>query len=386
MGMKVVIAPDKFKGSLSAENVAQAIARGVRNAAPDAEIDLCPMADGGEGTAAALVAATGGQLITHRVTGPLPEMKVDATFGMLPISAGQRPAHPREQTAVIEMASASGLHLLRRDQYDPMATTTFGTGELMVEAVRRGAKRILLGIGGSATTDGGIGALQACGFPVLLKDGEPTSMTEPLCGQDLSRVVLIKHGRGGPLDGIPIDVACDVTNPLFGPNGAARVFGPQKGGTREQIEQLDQMLQELATRTGKLTEAQTPGAGAAGGLGFGLIAFAGAKLRPGVDIVIEATKVRDRVRGADLCITGEGRFDQTSLGGKTPMGVLRVAQEMRARSALIAGVIANVDPIEAGFASAQPLSPPASPDEAMQRASQLLAMHAEQIVKLLRQR
>jgi glycerate kinase len=267
-----------------------------------------------------------------------------------------------------------------------MATTTFGTGELMVEAVRRGAKRILLGIGGSATTDGGIGALQACGFPVLLEDGEPTSMTEPLCGQDLARVVLIKHGRGGPIDGIPIEVACDVTNPLFGANGAARIFGPQKGATPQQVEELDEMLQQLATRTGKLAEAQTPGAGAAGGLGFGLIAFAGAKLRPGVEIVIEATKLRERLTGANLCITGEGRFDQTSLGGKTPVGVLRVCQEMRVPCALLAGVIADANPVAAGFKSAESLSPPASLDEAMTHGAALLSMHAEQIVKIFRQR
>jgi glycerate kinase len=284
------------------------------------------------------------------------------------------------------MAAASGLHLLRREQYDPMATTTFGTGELMVEAVRRGAKRILLGIGGSATTDGGIGALQACGFPVLLEDGEPTSMTEPLCGQDLARVVLIKHGRGGPIDGIPIEVACDVTNPLFGPNGAARVFGPQKGATPDQVELLDHLLEQLATRTGKRAEAQTPGAGAAGGLGFGLIAFAGAVLRPGVDIVIAATKLRERLRGADLCITGEGRFDPTSLGGKTPIGVLRACQDAGVACALIAGAIAEIDPAELGFFDAQSLSASASPAQAMEHTARLLSERAEVILKLFRQR
>jgi glycerate kinase len=415
--MKVVIAPDKFKGSLRATEVAHAIAEGVRRAVPDAQIELCPIADGGEGTVAALVEATGGELITHRVTGPLPEMKVDATFGMLgpsscsrtstssvesracsPSSAieGERraisPATRGEEdpTAVIEMAAASGLHLLRREQYDPMATTTFGTGELMVEAVRRGAKRILLGIGGSATTDGGIGALQACGFPVLLEDGEPTSMTEPLCGQDLARVVLIKHGRGGPIDGIPIDVACDVTNPLFGPNGAARIFGPQKGATPQQVNELDQMLQQLATRTGKLMEAQTPGAGAAGGLGFGLIAFAGAKLRPGVEIVIEATKLRERLRGADLCITGEGCYDATTLQGKAPIGVARVCEQLNVKCCLLAGRIDDIhrsvkdgpDPFLGYFA----LSPPATPEKAMTHAVELLSKEAEKILKIFRQR
>jgi glycerate kinase len=374
--MKVVIAPDKFKGSLSAAQIADAIAQGVRCADPNAQIDLCPMADGGEGTVHALVAATRGRFLTHRVTGPLPEMKVDATFGLLGDGT----------TAVIEMASASGLHLLRRCQYDPMATTTFGTGELMVAAIEAGAQRILLGIGGSATTDGGIGALQACGFPVLLEDGEPTSMTEPLCGQDLARVVLIKHGRGGPIDGFPIDVACDVTNPLFGPNGAAHVFAPQKGAAPQQVEELDALLKQLATRTGKLAEAQTPGAGAAGGLGFGLLAFAGAKLRPGIDIVIDATRLRRRLVGADLCITGEGRFDASSLGGKTPIGVLNLCRESGVKCALIAGTMGkDVEPKNVGFAAFESLSPPASIDEAMTRGAELLAMHAQQIVRLFRQ-
>src|SRR5437763_14852044 len=223
--MRLVIAPDKFKGCLSADEVARAIADGARRADPSIEIDSCPLADGGEGTVAALVAATGGTLVTRRVTGPLPEMKVDATFGVL----GDRPGEPR--TAVVEMAAASGLALLRPDQYDPLATTTFGTGELIRAAAEMGVRNILLGIGGSATVDGGIGCAQGAGLPVLLRDGEPTSPTEPLCGRDVERVELVKHGRGSPVDGVTITVACDVTNPLFGPPGAAPVFGPQKGAT-----------------------------------------------------------------------------------------------------------------------------------------------------------
>ena len=187
--MKLVIAPDKFKGCLNARQVAEAIAAGVRDARPDARIDLCPMADGGEGTVDALVAATGGRTLTRRVTGPLPEMKVDAPFGILGDG----------ETAVVEMAAASGLHLLKPDQYDPMATTTFGTGELLMAAAEMGVKRIILGIGGSATIDGGIGCAQACGLPVLLEGGEPVAMTEPLCGRDLESVLLVKHGRLTPV-------------------------------------------------------------------------------------------------------------------------------------------------------------------------------------------
>jgi glycerate kinase len=381
--MKVVIAPDKFKGTLSAAQVAEAIAQGVRRAAPDAEIDVCPMADGGEGTVDALVSATNGRFITHRVTGPLPEMKVDAKFGMLGPSAKRAEKEGDAPTAVIEMAAASGLHLLKPDQLDPMATTTFGTGELIRIAVEGGARCIILGIGGSATCDGGIGALQACGFTIVLDDGEPVSETEPLCGRDLSRVVLIKRHRGEVIDRVSIEVACDVTNPLFGPNGAAPVFAPQKGATPAQVAELDHLLEQLATRTGHLQEASTPGAGAAGGLGFGLLAFAGAKLRPGVEIVIDAVGLADRLRDADLCFTGEGKFDASSLGGKAPIGVLRLCEELHVPCALIAGSIAHDDP---RFVARASLVPPATIEDAFARGPELLAMHAQEIVERLRQR
>ncbi len=184
--MRIVIAPDKFKGCLPAAEVAEAIATGVRAAIPQAIVEQSPVADGGEGTLAALLSAGGGKLFSHRVTGPLPEMKVDASYAMLADGV----------TAVIEMSAASGLSQLRPEDRDPLNTTTFGTGELIVAAIRNGAKRIILGLGGSATIDGGIGCLQACGFTILLGDGEPTSMTEPLCGRDLNRVLKIKHGPG----------------------------------------------------------------------------------------------------------------------------------------------------------------------------------------------
>ena len=325
--VRVVIAPDKFKSCLTAPQVCEAIAAGVRSARPDAQIDLCPMADGGEGTVAALVVATGGRLETRRVTGPLPDMKVEATFGML---GGGR-------TAVIEMASASGLALLKPEDRNPLNTTTFGTGELLVEAAKLGVKEILLGIGGSATTDAGVGCAQAAGLPVILEGGAPVSPTEPLCGRDLESVVLIKHGRGSPVERVKITVACDVTNPLYGPNGAARVFGPQKGATPGQVEELDAALRSLAERLGKTAEANAPGAGAAGGLGFGLLAFFGATLRPGVEIVMDAVGLRDRLKNADLCITGEGRLDAQSLSGKTPIGVARLCKTMSVPCVAIVG-------------------------------------------------
>lgn len=308
------------------------MAEGIRRVIPDAQIDSCPMADGGEGTVSALVAATKGKLLTRRVTGPLPEMKVDATFGMLGDG----------QTAVVEMAAASGLALLSTSQRDPMATTTFGTGELLMAAAEAGATRVILGIGGSATVDGGVGCAQACGLPVLLEGGEPVSPTEPLCGRDLDSILMIKHGRGSPIERMRITVACDVTNPLFGPNGAAVVFGPQKGATPRQVQQLDDSLRRLAERTGKLEAAKTPGAGAAGGLGFGMLAWFGATLASGVQTVIDAVDLQSRLRQSDLCITGEGKLDEQTLHGKTPLGIARAAKDAGVPCVALAGTLGAV--------------------------------------------
>jgi len=302
---------------------------GIRQVRPDAKIDACPMADGGEGTVAALVAATGGRLEVRRVTGPLAEMKVDAMFGVLGDG----------RTAVVEMAAASGLALLKPEDRNPLNTTTFGTGELLMAAAQLGVQEIILGIGGSATVDGGIGCAQACGLPVLLEGGEPVSPTEPLCARDLPNVLMIKHGRGSAIERVRIRVACDVINPLFGPSGAAIVFGPQKGATPHQVRWLDDALRGLAERTGKLAEAQVPGAGAAGGLGFGMLAYFGATLQSGADIVIDATRLRDRLKGADLCMTGEGRLDQSSLHGKAPIAVARLCKALGVRCVAVVGSI-----------------------------------------------
>jgi glycerate kinase len=326
--MRIVIAPDKFKDCLTAPAVAEAIARGIRSTHPGAKLDLCPMADGGEGTVDALVAATGGRIERRRVTGPLPEMKVDAAFGVLGDGT----------TAIVEMSAASGLALLAPADRNPLNTTTFGTGELLLAAAGiPGITHILLGIGGSATCDAGIGCAQACGLPVILEGGEPVAMTEPLCGRDVPSVVLVKHGRGSPVERVKITVACDVTNPLYGPTGAAPVFGPQKGATPAMVRELDEALRGLATRLGKQAEAETPGAGAAGGLGFGMLAFFGASLRSGFDIVSEATNLRERLEGADLCVTGEGRLDASTLGGKTVAGVARLCRSMNVPCVALVG-------------------------------------------------
>jgi glycerate kinase len=257
------------------------------------------MADGGEGTVDALVNATGGRFITRRVTGPLPQMRVEATFGLI----------HQDTIAVIEMAAASGLALLAPSQYDPLAATTFGTGELLLEASKLGVHHIILGIGGSATTDGGVGCAQAC----------PKSA----------------------LAGIQITVACDVNNPLYGPDGAAHVFAPQKGATPAMVEQLDQRLRRLADELDAHDLARVPGAGAAGGLGFGMIAFYAATLRPGIDLLIDATNLRQRLRSADFCITGEGRFDRQTAAGKVVAGVARECRSVGVRCIAVVGSMAD---------------------------------------------
>lgn len=375
--MRVVIAPDKFKGSLTAPQAADAIARGVRETLPSPTLDLCPVADGGEGTVDALVAATGGRIERRRVTGPLPWMKVEAAFGVLGDG----------KTAVVEMAAASGLALLAPADRDPLATTTFGTGELLVAAATvPGVEHVLLGIGGSATCDAGIGCAQACGLPVILEGGQPVAPTEPLCGRDLPAIVLVKHGRGSPVERVRITVACDVRTPLYGPDGAAPVFGPQKGATPEVVRELDDSLRRLAERLGKVAEAQRPGAGAAGGLGFGMLAFFGATLRPGFDIVADATRLRERLGGADLCLTGEGRFDASSLTGKAPVGVARLCRELGVPCVALVGSAG--DGAERGMAEGliryQVISPAGmSLDESMRDAGALLTRAAAAVVNSL---
>ena len=370
--MHVLIAPDKFKGCLTAQEVADAIARGVRKAAPSATVDLCPMADGGDGTVATLAAATGARLITRRVTGPLPEMKVEATFAIL----------PDNQTAVIEMAAASGLALLSPVDRNPLNTTTFGTGELMLAAIREGAKKIILGIGGSATLDAGIGAAQACGFTVLTRDGEPVSPTEPLCGRDLPEVLMVKHGRGEFTQHTQIVVACDVTNPLFGEQGAARVFGPQKGADPQTVAEMDQWLKSLATRGGHLEAANSPGAGAAGGFGFGLMAYFNAKLERGFDLIADAVNLKSRIAKADLCITGEGKVDSQTRHGKTAFGVAMLCKAAGVPCFAIAGVCEELIPEFTKCVSLIDLA--GSTESAIEHARELLAQSAEELLRVVR--
>jgi glycerate kinase len=377
--MKIVIAPDKFKDCLTADQVARAIATGLRHVDATVQIDECPMADGGEGTVQALVAATGGKIVTRRVTGPLPRMKVDAPIGLLGDGL----------TAVVEMASASGLHLLAPEQRDPTRMTTYGTGELLREAAELGARRIILGIGGSATVDGGVGCAQAWGASFTLSTGTVYRQNgRRLTGGDLIHLRSVESPLPLQTHGIEFIVACDVGNPLLGPDGAAPIFGPQKGATPEQVEQLELGLERLVEKTGLWELADRPGAGAAGGLGFGMMVFFGAQLRPGVEIVIDAVNLRQRLQGADLCITGEGRLDSQSLAGKTVIGVARLCKQLGVPCVALAGSVGEgIEPvIQQGLDACFAITPgPMTLEQAISQAPELLARTAESVLRLFQQ-
>ncbi|ELY3802937.1 glycerate kinase [Cronobacter sakazakii] len=323
---KIVIAPDSFKESLSAMDVAKAIEAGFREIYPQAHYVCVPMADGGEGTVEAMVAATGGQIITTPVTAPLGN-KVDGFFGLLGDG----------ETAVVEMAAASGLHLVPTAQRDPRITTSYGTGELILAALERGVKAIIIGIGGSATNDGGAGMMQALGARFL--DGEGRELAPG--GAALARLERLDLSALDPcLAQVSVTAACDVDNPLCGEKGASAVFGPQKGATPAMVTELDAALrrfgEQLEAATGKAI-ISAPGAGAAGGMGAALLGMLNAELRPGIEIVIESLGLAQAVRDADLVITGEGRLDSQSIHGKTPVGVARVAKQFQRPVVAIAG-------------------------------------------------
>ena len=326
--MKVVVAPDKFRGSLSALEASLAMERGVLDALPSARVDRIPMADGGEGTMDALVAATAGSIHPVQVCGPL-GAPVPAAFGIL----GDR------TTAVIEMALASGHAHVPRDRRDPSITTTRGTGDLLLAALSAGARRIILGLGGSATNDAGAGLAQALGFRLLDADGNEL----PAGGAALLRLARIDPSSRDPrLLNLEVSVACDVDNPLSGPTGASAVYGPQKGATPEMVAQLDRALAHFAAIIKRDLGADiltTPGGGAAGGLGAGLVAFANGRLQPGVSLVINTVNLPARLAGAALCITGEGALDASSAFGKTAVGVARLARSLGCPTLALAGTI-----------------------------------------------
>jgi len=327
--MKIVIAPDSFKESLTAMAVANEIEAGFREFFPDAQYVKLPVADGGEGTVQAMIDASGGRRVALKVSGPLGE-PVDAFYGLMGDGA----------TAVIEMAAASGLELVPPAQRDPLRTSSRGTGELIRDALDAGARRFVLGVGGSATNDGGAGMVQALGGRLLDEAGNEL----PPGGGALDRLRRIDlSGLDARIKDCVFDIACDVSNPLVGPQGASHVFGPQKGATPAMVDQLDANLRhyaEVIARELGHQVADVPGAGAGGGIGAAMLVFLGGRLRPGSEIVTAAVGLDAAVADADLVITGEGRIDSQSIHGKTPIGVARVAQRHGKPVIAIAGSLA----------------------------------------------
>lgn len=371
--MKVVCAPDSFKECLSATEVATAMAVGVRRAMPDAEVDICPVADGGEGTVDALVTALRGEFRQSPVTGPCGE-PVIARWGL--VQAG---------TAVLEMASAAGLPLVPDDRRDPRRTSTFGVGELMLEACRAGARRLLVGLGGSATIDGGCGMAQALGWRFI--DARGGTLVAPLCGGDLLSIAHIEPaGTDRGLGSVQVTAACDVEAPLLGPAGAAAVFGPQKGADTEAIAELESGLTHLSRIVQRDLGLDMAGrdvagheyGGAAGGLGAGLAVFAGARLESGIERVLQTSDFATRIRGADLCLTGEGRIDGQTLAGKACLGVARAAAACGVPTVALVGAAGrDADAVLAGGLSEWRLiGPGLTETESRQRASELLATAA----------
>ncbi|MFW6174153.1 MAG: glycerate kinase [Chloroflexota bacterium] len=371
--MRVVIAPQGFKGSLTALEVAEAIERGVKRALPDAETVLAPVADGGDGTLQSLVDASGGHIETASVTDPLGR-PVEALWG----------AMGDGKTAVIEMARASGLAMLRPEERDPLRATTRGTGELFKAALDAGYRNFIVGIGGSATNDGGAGMAQALGARFLDAQGNEL----PPGGAALAELDRIDMtGFDERLKGARVTVACDVNNPLCGDDGASAVFGPQKGATPEMVKQLDAALARFADvveRDLGVDIRERQGAGAAGGLGAGLMAFMNAELDAGVDIVLDAVGLDRALEGADLAIVGEGQIDRSTIFNKSPVGVSQRARKRRIPSVAIAGGLGEGfrETYEQGIEAAFALTTgPMSLDDAMAGCAGLLETVSEQVMR-----
>jgi glycerate kinase len=372
--MRILIAPDKFKGCLSALEVARAMERGIKKVDSSIETIICPMADGGEGTVETLVEATGGQIITLDVTGPLGE-KVEAHYGILGDG----------KTAVIEMASASGLWLVPQEKRNPLLTTTYGTGELIKDALRREVEKILIGIGGSATNDGGMGAAQALGVKFYGEDGQELG----LGGRELGRIAKMDpSGLDWRVKKVEVEVACDVENPLYGPRGAAYVYAPQKGATPEMVDFLDRGLAHYARKIKEYLGKEikdVPGSGAAGGLGGGLLAFLDARLRPGVEIVKDVVGFREKLKGVQLLVTGEGALDEQTLSGKTPIGVAREAREAHIPTIAFAGSVTQKTQLlrDAGLEAVFSIAKgPVSLEESIGKAASLLESIVEEVMRV----
>ncbi len=315
--MNIVIAMDSFKGSLTSMEAGAAVSSGILRVYPNAKISVLPMADGGEGTVEALTLGMGGELQSIKVTGPSDDQKITAQYGIL----------RDKKTAIIEMAAAAGLTLLPLEKRNPLYTTTYGVGEILRDAIHKGCRHFIVGIGGSATNDGGLGMLQALGWQMLDNVGEAV----PHNALGLERLAVIDDSTVLPeLKECTFRIACDVTNPLLGPEGCSAVFGPQKGAPPDKISIMDEWLQhyaELAKAKYPQANPQAPGAGAAGGLGFAFLTFTRANLESGINIVMKETRLEEQIAAADLVITGEGRLDGQTVMGKAPIGIARIAKK-----------------------------------------------------------
>lgn len=373
--MRILVAPDSFKGSLTAMEVAKNIKKGINSYDSKIDVELLPMADGGEGTVQSLVDATNGEIIEKEVNGPLGN-KVKAFYGLL----------GDQKTAVIEMAAASGLPLVPEGKKNPLKTTTYGTGELIASALDAGAQKIIIGIGGSATNDAGVGMAQALGAEILDAEGQQIDFG----GGNLDKIEKINLDKlDSRLQDVEVVVACDVDNPLYGKNGAAYVYAPQKGADPEMVKILDQNLRhfnQIAIKELNKDINKIPGAGAAGGLGAGLVAFLDAELKAGVDIVLDIIDFESYLKDVDLVITGEGMLDGQSIYGKTPVGVSRSAAKKDIPVIAIAGTLGEgVEKIlDYGINSYfSIIDRPAELKEIIEESPELLANLSEQIIRTI---
>ena len=376
--MKAVVATDSLKGCLSSLQAGDAIRSGILRVYPDAEVQVRPLADGGEGTVEALTLGTGGALQTVRVTGPLGD-KLDAQYGILPDGI----------TAILEMSAAAGITLLRDGERNPLYTTTCGVGEMIRDAIGRGCRHFIVGIGGSATNDGGVGMLQALGYGMLDAEGRQVAFG----ARGLEQLKRICADEALPeLKDCRFRIACDVSNPLCGEMGASAVYGPQKGATPAMIRQMDEWLKsyaELARAFNPRADRELPGTGAAGGLGFAFLSFTDAVLESGIKIVLEETRLEEYIRDADLVVTGEGRMDGQTVMGKAPVGVAAIAKKYGKPVLAFAGSVTpeasvcNEHGIDAFFPILRSVC---TLQEAMDpaRARKNLADTAEQVFRLLK--
>lgn len=373
--MKILIAPDAFKDCLSARKVALALGEGIKSVLPDTDMQIAPMADGGEGTVESVIDATGGKMISIKVMDPLMR-EISSFYG---VTGDGR-------TAVIEMAAASGIELLTPGERDPWVTSTYGTGQLIRDALDQGCRRILLGIGGSATNDAGAGMAQALGIRFSSMEGPFTVRGGGSLGEVVSIQMDDLDSRIGDSE---ILVACDVTNPLTGPTGASNVYGPQKGGSPEIVKKLDHHLEHFAgiirEQTGKEV-AEVPGAGAAGGLGAGLMAFLNARLMKGFEMIAETVMLEEKIKNADLVITGEGKMDGQTRYGKTPYGVAQCSKQYGKPVIGVAGSVEGGSEVmyQMGFDLILPiLESPSSLDDAIDHAEELLKKTGERIARII---